>query len=92
MTDEGVRDLYLKRLREQIEERRSRLEPLRESKKVVQLEDAAQVSLTAEQNTLLADAGIVDKGDLSAITAEIDRLRTEIEAIQALMDAIRAVP
>jgi hypothetical protein len=89
--DEGLRDQTLRRLRDAIQERRGELGRTRELLQLARLEDDAQAVLDPAVNVLLVDAGIVDQLDVTELQAVRDRLAAEVDAIQALADAVRAL-
>lgn len=88
-TASGVKQRYLDGLAKEIETRRGLRKQKQEELALAQLEDAAEVDLTAEERTALVDAGVLNQGDVSTIQAEIDRIGVEITAIQALAVAVR---
>ena len=89
--DEGLRDLYLRRLKGALEQRRDDLGRTRERLQIARLEDDAQALIVAAQNVILNEAGLVDADDVSVLTAERDRLLAEIDALQALAQAVRSL-
>lgn len=89
--DEGQRDDYLRELKNAIQKRREQLAVVKEKLQHAKLEDDAQVGLTAGENQLLADAGIVDLTSVIELTAKRDELQLLIAAIQKLADAVRAL-
>ena len=89
--DEGLRDLYLRRLKGALEQRRDDLGRIRERLQIARLEDDAQALIVAAQNVILNEAGLVDADDVSVLTAERDRLLAEIDALQALAQAVRSL-
>lgn len=89
--DEGTRDLLIGALKPEIEKRQAELDKLREDKRLAQIEDLAQQSLSPADNALLNEAGIVDKRDLTIIQARIDRLQLELDAIRNYRAALKAV-
>lgn len=90
-TDPGVRDTYLTRIQREIENRRDKLGKNLAEQQIAALEDAAQATLSSADNTLLLNAGFVDRTDLSQLQAEERRLRSTIQALRDLRDAVKAV-
>jgi hypothetical protein len=89
--DEGQRDLYLRRLKDALEQRREEIGRVRERLQIARLEDDAQALISPAENVVLNDAGLVDLDDVSVLTAERDRLAAEIGALQALAGAVRSL-
>jgi hypothetical protein len=89
--DEGQRDLYLRRLKGALEQRREAVGRVRERLQIARLEDDAQALISAAENVVLNDAGLVDQDDVSVLAAERDRLMAEIDALQALAQAVRSL-
>jgi hypothetical protein len=89
--DEGQRDLYLRRLKDALEQRREEIGRVRERLQIARLEDDAQALISPADNVVLNDAGLVDLDDVSVLTAERDRLAAEIGALQALAGAVRSL-
>jgi hypothetical protein len=89
--DEGQRDLYLRRLKDALEQRREEIGRVRERLQIARLEDDAQALISPADNVVLNEAGLVDLDDVSVLTAERDRLAAEIGALQALAGAVRSL-
>jgi hypothetical protein len=89
--DEGQRDLYLRRLRDALTQRREKIAQVRERLQLARLEDDAQALLTPTQNVVLNEGKLVDQDDASVLAAERDRLAAEIDALQALAAAVRGL-
>jgi hypothetical protein len=89
--DEGQRDLYLRRLKDALEQRREEIGRVRERLQIARLEDDAQALISPADNVVLNEAGLVDQDDVSVLTAERDRLAAEIGALQALAGAVRSL-
>jgi ribosomal protein L29 len=90
-TKAEIRDQYLKRLRDEIQRRKEELDRLRGRLRLAQLEDDAQATLTPEDVAILRSAALIDKDDASTVQASISDLQTQIDALQRLIDAARAV-
>lgn len=89
--DEGERDDYVRRLRQEIAARRNRIGVIKGLLSFEKLEDDAQLALSPAQNNVLAQAGIVDRPELAALAAERTELNAEIDAINALITAVKAL-
>jgi len=89
--DEGHRDDYLRQLREIRQGKKAELDKVKDTLSRLKLEDDAQVLLTAEQNTVLQDAGVIDVVAVANLQEERDKLNAEIDAIQALSAAVRTL-
>ena len=90
-TDAEVRGKKLSELLTRLDELRDQRRQNAEALRLARLEDDAQALLSPEQRAVLNGAGITDKTDLSQLQARRDELISQIDATQALIDAVRQV-
>jgi cell division protein FtsB len=90
--DPGLKDTYTSNINDAIGSRKDRLGRVRDLEAHVQFEQAAEAGLSAGDVALVTGVGVVGKyGDLATLRAEETKLTAEINALQNLRQAIKAL-
>lgn len=89
--DPGIKDTYLTQVQDALALRKDKLAKNREQQKQAALEDAAQAALSQADNAALVQAGILDRLDLTVLQADEAVIVTEVQALQNLRAAVKAL-